>query len=455
MMGAWRNPNTISFSAAVEQFRRGRRTPRDFLEACLARIDECDARIRAFVVLNVAAARRQADASTQRYRRGAPLSSLDGCPVGVKDIIATADMPTQMNSSLFLGWQSGQDAACVHALRQGGAVILGKTVTTEFAIGCSGPTINPFDATRTPGGSSSGTAAAVGSGMLPVGLGTQTGGSTLRPASYCGVVGFKPTLGALHTGGIHPLSATCDHLGVIGGNLADTWRSASHISLALGSPGYGFMHGAATDLPPPLSACRLIWLHTRGWREIDAPTEHAFQGILTALQGQGVEIISQNTDARVANFEEEIERDIDGAGDIVAYELQWPFVGYIARHGEKIGPRIRELVARAGQMTPAAYVDLLQKRRAALQRCEALLATLNADGFITLASSGPAPRGLEHTGSRSFLTFGSWLGLPAFSLPLMEVSGLPVGLQVLGLPHQDGRLCALAHGLMRDCGGVC
>ena len=114
-MPAWRNPNTISFSAAVEQFRRGTRTPRDFLEACLARIDECDARIRAFVVLNVAAARRQADASAQRYRRGAPLSSLDGCPVGVKDIIATADMPTQMNSPLFLGWQSGQDGVRARA----------------------------------------------------------------------------------------------------------------------------------------------------------------------------------------------------------------------------------------------------------------------------------------------------------------------------------------------------
>jgi Asp-tRNA(Asn)/Glu-tRNA(Gln) amidotransferase A subunit family amidase len=120
-------------------------------------------------------------------------------------------------------------------------VILGKTVTTEFAISYSGPTTNPFDSTRTPGGSSSGTAAAVGAGMMPVGLGTQTGGSTLRPASYCGAVGFKPTIGALHTGGIHPLSSTCDHLGVIGGSLGDVWRIASQISLGVGSPGYGFL----------------------------------------------------------------------------------------------------------------------------------------------------------------------------------------------------------------------
>jgi Asp-tRNA(Asn)/Glu-tRNA(Gln) amidotransferase A subunit family amidase len=128
---------------------------------------------------------------------------VDGCPVGIKDIMATQDMPTQMNSPAFKGWQSGQDAACVHALRHSGAVIFGKTVTTEFAIGYSGPTTNPFDPERTPGGSSSGSAAGVGAGMMPVALGTQTQGSTLRPASYCGAVGFKPTIGALNTAG-HP-----------------------------------------------------------------------------------------------------------------------------------------------------------------------------------------------------------------------------------------------------------
>ncbi|HUF79876.1 MAG TPA: amidase, partial [Burkholderiales bacterium] len=250
-MKFWRNPNIVSFSDALPGFISGKRTPREFLERCLQVMDAREKTVKAFVTLDAAGARKAADAATRRYRAGKPMSSLDGMPVAIKDIIATADLPTQMNCPAFKGWQSGQDAACVEALRKGGAVIIGKTVTTEFAIGYSGPTTNPFDPQRTPGGSSSGSAAAVGAGMVPAGLGTQTQASTLRPASYCGAVGFKPTIGALHTGGIHPLSATCDHLGVLAGTLEDAWRVASHISLAIGSPGNPFLSGAAPDPSVP------------------------------------------------------------------------------------------------------------------------------------------------------------------------------------------------------------
>lgn len=166
------NPRLVSFSAALPRFRSGKDDPRRFLERCIETIERHEPAVKAWVTLDLAGARAAADASARRYRDGEPLSSVDGCPVAIKDIIATAGMPTQMNSPAFAGWQSGQDAACVQALRKGGAIILGKTVTTEFAIGHSGPTTNPHDAARTPGGSSSGTAAAVGCGMVPVGLGT-------------------------------------------------------------------------------------------------------------------------------------------------------------------------------------------------------------------------------------------------------------------------------------------
>ena len=193
----------LSFARAVADFRDGTRTPRAFLERCLKTIATRDRTIKAFVTLNAAAARKAADASTRRYKAGRPLSPVDGCPIAVKDIIATADMPTQMNSPIYKGWRPKADAACVAALRQAGAVIVGKTVTTEFAIGRSGPTRNPFDTTRTPGGSSSGSAAAVACGMVPP-PSTQT-----QVQAACGLlrrVGFKPTYGALHTGGIHLLS---------------------------------------------------------------------------------------------------------------------------------------------------------------------------------------------------------------------------------------------------------
>lgn len=447
-MQRWHNPNIISFDGSVANFQAGRDSPRKFLERCLNVIAARDDIVKAFVTLNIEGARKAADAATRRYKAGKPLSPVDGCPVAIKDIIATADMPTQMNSPAFKGWQSGQDAACVAALRKGGAVIIGKTVTTEFALGYSGPTTNPFDATRTPGGSSSGTASAVGAGMVPVGLGTQTQASTLRPASYCGAVGYKPSLGQFHLGGVHPLSATADHLGIIGATLGDVWRVASQISLGIGSPGRRFLEGAGGKAPAPRAPRKLIRLFTRGWSEIDKDTESQFESAVEALASRGVAIASRHTDARIASLEDQLMAGVDGALDIVAYELRWPFEDYIARYGKLIGERLHGLVKRANQMTPRDYEQLLDQRDAMRKLwCETMS---DADGYITLASSGPAIEGLEYTGSRTFLVYGSWLGLPAFSLPLMQSNGLPLGLQLIGAPDADGPLAGLANWTERE-----
>jgi Asp-tRNA(Asn)/Glu-tRNA(Gln) amidotransferase A subunit family amidase len=445
-MQRWHNPHIISFDRSVADFQAGGDTPRKFLERCLETIAARDKTVQAFVSLNIAAARKAADAATQRYKAGKPLSMVDGCPVAIKDIIATADMPTQMNSPAFKGWQSGQDAACVAALRKGGAVIIGKTVTTEFAIGYSGPTTNPFDATRTPGGSSSGTAASVGAGMVPVGLGTQTQASTLRPASYCGAVGFKPSLGQLNLAGVHPLSATADHLGVIGATLGDVWRVASQISLGIGSPGRRFLQGAGAEAPAAQKPRKLIRLYTRGWREIDDDTQAQFESTVAALAAQGVEIASRDTEPRIAALEDRLAADVDGALDIVAYELRWPFEDYLLRYGKVIGQRLHGLVKRAHAMTPRDYERLLDTRDAMRRLWRETLG--DADGYLTLAASGPAIKGLEYTGSRTFLVYGSWLGVPAFSLPLLQSQGLPLGVQVLGAPDGDGALAGVANWMM-------
>lgn len=449
-MQPWRNPNILSFARAVPAFIAGQDTPRKFLERCLAVIAAREKIVQAFVTLNIAAARKAADAATRRYRAGKPLSPVDGCPVAIKDIIATADMPTQMNSPVFRGWQSGQDAACVQALRKGGAIILGKTVTTEFAIGYSGPTTNPFDAARTPGGSSSGTAAAVGGGMIPVGLGTQTQASTLRPASYCGAVGFKPSLGQLNLAGVHPLSATADHLGIIGATLEDVWRTASQISLGVGSPGYRFLPGAGPQPPQPSKPKKLVRLHTRGWTEIDHETAAQFESLLDMLRRAGVTITDRNTDPRIAQLEETLESHVSGSLDIVAYEMKWPFEDYVARFGRKIGTRIHGLIKRAGELSPADYENLLALRDAMRVLWRDALG--DADAYVTLSSSGPAIAGLDYTGSRTFLIYGSWLGLPAFSLPLMHAGGLPFGLQLIGVPGGDGRLAATAGWITAQAG---
>ena len=197
------SPVKAPFHTAVAQFQSGADSPRAFLERCLAAVDRFEPQVGAFVCMDIAAARAAADAASARWKSGSPLSRIDGMPVGIKDIIETAQFPTQMGSPLFDGWHSHRDAASVAALRQAGAIVLGKTVTTEFAATHPRGTRNPWDLARTPGGSSSGSAAAVASGMVSAALGTQVIGSILRPASFCGVFGFKPTIGAINRGGSH------------------------------------------------------------------------------------------------------------------------------------------------------------------------------------------------------------------------------------------------------------
>ncbi len=194
-------PQMQPFLPATAAFLNGKDSPRDFLERCIATLDAWEPKIGAFVALNLAAARTAADRSTNRWRAGKSLSPIDGMPIGIKDIIETIDMPTENGSPLFAGFRSERDAASVAALREAGAIIVGKTVTTEFAWMHPRATRNPWDLTRTPGGSSSGSAAAVAVGAISVGIGTQVFGSIVRPASFCGCFGFKPTVGAINRGG--------------------------------------------------------------------------------------------------------------------------------------------------------------------------------------------------------------------------------------------------------------
>src|SRR5262249_24075292 len=241
----------------------GKITPNSYLEQSIERIAKREPTIGAFVVLGLASARKAAEASTARWKAGKPLSPVDGMPIAIKDIIETADMPTGQGSPIFEGSNGRRDSATVFALREAGAVIIGKTTTTEFA--ASHPwhtTTNPHDATRTPGGSSSGSAAAVGSGMVPAGLGSQVVGSILRPSSFCGAVGCKPSVGAINRSGSHDhFSQSCQ--GAIGATLADTWAVLRAIADRCGGdPGFAGLAGDA-DLSGRTKPARMAVVATR------------------------------------------------------------------------------------------------------------------------------------------------------------------------------------------------
>ena len=436
----------IRFGDCTPSFQDGSDSPRALLERCLDTIKAREAEIGAFVTLDIEGARAAADGSTERYREGRPLSPVDGCPFGVKDIIETAALPTQMNSPLFEGWRSGRDAACVRALRQGGAIVLGKTVTTEFAAGRSGATVHPLDSSRSPGGSSSGSAAAVAAGMVPVALGTQAGGSTIRPASYCGLTGFKPTIGTFSMAGIHTTGPTLDHLGILASNLPDLWSAARQIGNRGDLPGVRGLPGSGHALPPAAAPSRFIHLHTAGWEELDGETIAAFDALVERMRAGGIEVSGRDDDRRIAALETTLDAGVDGRLDIMSWEMRWPFEEYVDHHATHVSDIVHDYVRRGRTLTRADYEAALRARR----RVQEVVAGFGeaADGFISLASSGPAPIGLGHTGSRTFLNYWSWLGNPSFSLPLMTVGGLPVGLQLIGFEGADDRLAALARWLM-------
>ncbi|MGG5891011.1 amidase [Falsiroseomonas sp. HC035] len=435
-------PLARPFVPNAAAFRTGRSSPREFFDERIATIERDEPAIAAFVTQDLDAARRAVDASSARWRAGQPLSPVDGMPLVVKDMIETIDLPTQMNSPIFQGFRAQRDAACVHALRQAGAVVLGKTVTTEFACGNSGPTRNPYDSSRTPGGSSSGSAAAVGAGMASLGLGTQTHGSTIRPAGYCGAYALKPTHGALHIGGLAPLAPTLDHLGVIGASLEDVWAGARTIArFAGGTPPQPALSGPE-GAPPARAPRTLVRLDTLGWAETPASSQAAFEVAIDVLARSGVRILTAGNDPATAALEQALREINEFANDLLAWEAQWPLRAYRAHGAGMVGERIHDLLARADGMDEARYVRAIADRVTLRARLADFIG--RTDGFVMLCSSGPAIQDHAFTGSRSYALPWTLFGAPAFALPLLMAEELPLGLQVGGFAGQDADTCAIA-----------
>ena len=433
-----------SYVAATPAFAEGRDTPRAFLERCLADMDAREGQVLAYVETAIPAARLVADAATRRWQDGRPLSGVDGMPIGVKDVIETADMATGMGSPLFTGWRSGRDAASVKALREAGAVILGKTVTTEFAASVPGPTRNPWDLTRTPGGSSSGSAAGVAAGFISAGLGTQVVGSIVRPSSFCGVVGFKPSLGGINRGGSHDfMSQSCQ--GVLAASLADAWQVMIEIvTRAGGDPGYPGLAGPAR-LPDAKPARRLALLETTGWSAVSDELKGIFADLVARLRASGIEILDRRGAAEVEAVEQALVGALPVTRDINAWESRWPLNIYRDRDATKLSREMLTRLAEAEAMRPEDYRRALAARLAIRAAYARLFGQV--DACLTLSAVGPAPVGLTSTGNPAFAVPGSLLGVPALSLPLLAEGGLPVGAQLLGFEQGDADLFAVARAL--------
>ena len=433
-------PGMVTWFDAIPGFLDGSDTPRAYLERRLELIAAREPDVKAFVATAVTVARKAADKATTRYRENRPLSVVDGMPVVIKDLYEVKGMPTELNSPAMAGYGGDKDCAHARALRDGGAAILAKTVTTEFGSSDPGPTRNPFDLTRTPGGSSSGTSAAVGAGFVPAGTGSQVRGSIQRPAGYCGNWALKPTFGALNRLGGHSMSPSQSVLGVHAGSLEDCWATAFYISsTAGGDPGQPGLYGEKS-LGTAVKPARLVRLDTRGWKDTEDETKDHFEAFLKDLQGKGVEIVSRRDDPDIEALEVALTTIPEFLTPMFAWEMLW--AGRVQRDkGEMyISEAILNRLARGEKMTIEDYRDCLDKR-------EALRAAFNkvkdrADAFVTLSALGPAPVGMA-VGDPVYGDMSACLAAPAYNLPLLADRGLPMGIQLLGHPHGDfalGRL---------------
>jgi aspartyl-tRNA(Asn)/glutamyl-tRNA(Gln) amidotransferase subunit A len=418
-----------TFGETIEGVNReiaaGGRSCRDVLEGCLARVDECEDHVRAWVVIDRDRAREQADALDAELAAGRSRGPLHGIPVGIKDIVDVVGLPTAAG---FCPWKdriAERDATLVTLLRDAGAVIVGKTVTTTFAWIDPPPTRNPWNVERTPGGSSSGSAAALACGMILGAVGSQTGGSITRPASFCGVAGLKPTYGTLSEAGILPLAPSLDHPGVLArtvGDLALLWNGAgNHASnesrIPATTPRIGRLRGLFHDLADPSM--------------VDA-LDHA----VAVLEAAGCNV-------REIDLPETFDEVIRRHRLIMAVEAAaWHEERLKAQRGD-YPPRIRELVEEGLAASAVEYVRCRQHQDRMKQ---SILASFqDVDILATPATIGPAPD-TSTTGNPVMNSPWSYTGLPTVSFPIaLSPEGLPLAIQLVGRPNDEARLLAAAH----------
>jgi Asp-tRNA(Asn)/Glu-tRNA(Gln) amidotransferase A subunit family amidase len=425
----------ITWHDAIPSFLDGSDTPRAYLERCLATIDAREPTVRAFVSTDVEVARKAADKATTRYKKNQPLSVVDGMPFVVKDLYEVKGMPTELGSPAMRGYGGDKDCAHARALREGGAAILAKSVTTEFGSIDAGPTRNPFDITRTPGGSSSGTSAAIGAGMVPAGSGSQVRGSILRPASYCSNYALKPSFGALNRLGGHSMSPSQSVLGVQGGSLEDVWNTAFYISsTAGGDPGHPGLYGE-NALGAAKKPARLVRLDSLGWDGTDDETKAKFETFLGSLADGGVEIVSRKDDTDIESFEIMLRTIPDFLRDLFCWEMQWPGKTQRDKGEMYISEGVLDRIAHGETMTIEDYRRCLDMRQALRDSFETLRG--KGDAFILLSAQGPAPLASAGIGNPIYGDVTSCLGSPGYNLPLLEDRGMPMGIQIMGFPHED------------------
>ena len=437
--------NLLSAVEAAKAIRDGMLTSEELVLACLARIDEVEDTVGAWAHLDPDRALEQARAADVYRSEGLPLGPLHGIPVGIKDIIDTQDFPTEHGTPIYAGRTPSKDATLVSLLREAGAVILGKTVTAELAVFSPGKTTNPHNAAYTPGGSSSGSAAAVAAGMVPLAVGSQTNGSTIRPASFCGVFGFKPTFGRISRNRVLAQSQPLDTIGVFARTLEDVALIAEVLMgfddrdpsmRPMATPPMVQIMAEEPPVPP-----RFAFVRTSKWDEAGEETKDGLRELVDHLN---------QTAASVDMFDlpspfEEVHK---AHAQVMEADLAKSFAGEYKKNKDKLSAILIEMIERGQKVSKAEYKAALEQR----DQCIGILNSIfeDYDAILTPATPGAAPEGLDATGSPVFNTIWTFAGTPALSLPVLQgANNLPIGVQLVGQNNDDARLMRTARWMMK------
>jgi len=419
-------PFRSTLSAAAEAIAAGTLTADALAESALARIAATDAAIEAWA--HIDPLRVRAEAVVCDARKGVNNGPLNGIGIGVKDIIPTVDEPMQLGSPIFAGHRPNEDAACVTRLKHAGGFVFGKAVTTAFAFLDPSKTRNPWDPRHTPGGSSAGSAAAVAAGHVAGAIGTQTNGSVIRPAAYCGVVGFKPTKDAIPFSGVHLFSGTLDQLGTFTRSVAD----AARLAAALAEPGSIAGSPAAVIKPP-----RLAFLDHFPWTQGHEPEAvEALEAAVARLRHHGAEVVLAEFPPpwREANL---VHRTI------MLFEAAQNLGALQERERARLSPKVNAALDEGRAISAEDYKVAMVLRDAAIVSFTEWLD--GYDGVVCPPALGPAPAGLASTGDPSCCTLWSLTGFPALALPIgLGAGGMPLGMQLATTAGDDDRLLAVA-----------
>jgi Asp-tRNA(Asn)/Glu-tRNA(Gln) amidotransferase A subunit family amidase len=417
--------NRLSALAAARLIARRELSCEQLVRACLARIQQREAVVGAWTQLDPEKVLEEARVLDSGALRG----PLHGLPLGVKDLIDTRQYATAYGSPIYSGHRPAWDAACVARARAAGALVLGKTVTTEFATYHAGKTANPHHPGCTPGGSSSGSAAAVADFMVPLAYGSQTAGSVIRPAAFCGVVGYKPSYGLICRAGVKSLSESLDTLGVLAREVGDAAFFAGVL--------------AGRDLLPALGAAapRVGLCRTHEWAQASVKTQQLLEAAAAALAVAGAKVVD-------ITLPDEFTALTQTQSEIMAYEAAQALAFEVESCADQLSPKLRELIAQGRAVSPARHDDNLQ--RAA--RCRRQLADLfrEVDVLLSPSTIGEAPEGLAATGDPLFNRMWTLLGTPCIHLPCAHgPQGLPLGVQAIGASGADRALLSAADWMHR------